>query len=256
MPAKTKVLKMVHVVMYSGGACSWAAAMRVKERHPGEQIVLLFADTRIEDEDLYRFLDDSQKQLGLELIRIADGRTPWEIMRHKHVIANSRIDPCSEILKRKLLDRWYRKNCQTETATLHFGIDWTELHRLKRLREAKQPWRCEAYMTEAPYLQKREMLAWMRKEGLRAPRLYDLGFHHNNCGGFCVKAGQAHFANLLNKLPERYAFHEEQERQLRRIVGDHSILPGRTLEQFRLSIEAKEPIDEFDFGGCGCAIDP
>lgn len=221
---------MNHVVMYSGGACSWATAMRVKERHVGEKIVLLFADTKMEDEDLYRFLEDSREQLGLELVRIAEGRTPWEVMRDKHVIANSRIDPCSEILKRKFLDRWQQANCDQATTVLHFGLDWTELHRLRRLRAAKHPWRCEAYLTKAPYLSKREMLAWMRQTGLRPPRLYELGFAHNNCGGFCVKAGQAHFANLLKQLPERYAFHEEQERALRKVVGDHSILPGKTLE--------------------------
>jgi hypothetical protein len=245
---------MKHVVMYSGGACSWATAMRVKERHPDDEIVLLFADTRMEDEDLYRFLDDSEVQLDVRITRIADGRTPWEIMRHKRIIANSRVDPCSEILKRNLLARWEKANCQIETTTLHFGLDWTELHRLERMRDRKLPWHCEAYMTQAPYLSKREMIAWIRKEGLNPPRLYALGFLHNNCGGFCVKAGQAHFAQLLKQLPERYAYHEEQERQMRELVGDHSILPGRTLEQFRLSIEAREPIDEFDFGGCGCAV--
>jgi hypothetical protein len=227
--------------------------MRAKERHPEERIVLLFADTNMEDEDLYRFLDDSQKQLGLELVRIADGRTPWEVMKDRHILANWKQDVCSFFLKRDLLAQWEKANCNPSFTVLHFGLDWTEVHRLERIRASKHPWRCEAYMTEAPYLSKREMLSWMRKVGLRPPWLYDLGFHHNNCGGFCVKAGQAHFANLLQKLPERYAFHEEQERQLRKIVGDYSILKSGTLEQFRLSIERKEPIDEFDFGGCGCA---
>ena len=41
-----------HLVMFSGGVGSWAAAKRVVERHGTEGVVLLFADTLIEDEDL------------------------------------------------------------------------------------------------------------------------------------------------------------------------------------------------------------
>jgi hypothetical protein len=44
-----------HVVMFSGGVGSFAAADRVVREH-GRDVTLLFADTLIEDADLYRFL--------------------------------------------------------------------------------------------------------------------------------------------------------------------------------------------------------
>src|SRR5690348_12113868 len=44
-----------HVVMFSGGVGSFAAADRVVRQH-GRDVTLLFADTLIEDADLYRFL--------------------------------------------------------------------------------------------------------------------------------------------------------------------------------------------------------
>ncbi len=56
-------------------------------------------------------------------------------------------------------------------------------------------------------------------EGIAPPRLYAMGFPHNNCGGFCVKAGQAHFALLLRTMPERYAYHEAKENELRAELG-------------------------------------
>lgn len=46
---------MQHVVMYSGGIGSWAAAKQVVQQAGAENMVLLWADTKIEDEDLYRF---------------------------------------------------------------------------------------------------------------------------------------------------------------------------------------------------------
>jgi hypothetical protein len=42
--------------MFSGGVGSWAAAKRVAEAHGTEGMVLLFADTLVEDADTYRFL--------------------------------------------------------------------------------------------------------------------------------------------------------------------------------------------------------
>ena len=41
-----------HVVFYSGGIASWAAAKRVAETHGVDGLKLLFADTLTEDEDL------------------------------------------------------------------------------------------------------------------------------------------------------------------------------------------------------------
>jgi len=49
-------------------------------------------------------------------------------------------------------------------------------------------------------MMKDEMMAWLVREGIALPRLYGLGFSHNNCGGFCIKAGQANFKLLLEIL--------------------------------------------------------
>jgi hypothetical protein len=93
--------------------------------------------------------------------------------------------------------------------------------------------------------------------------LYAAGFPHNNCGGFCVRAGQAQFRQLLQIMPSRYAYHEAQEAKLRDHLGkDVAILRDRrggttkpmTMQEFRERIEAEEaPASEDDgWGGCGC----
>lgn len=254
-----------HLVPFSGGVCSWAAARRVVEKHGVEHTVLLFADTKMEDEDLYRFLDEAAANVGAPLVKIADGRNPWEVMRDERIIAGGMTgaDPCSKKLKRELMDRWFRANCTLETIT-HLGLDWTEAHRLVRLREKAPSRLWEAPMAEAPYLTKHQMREWLAREGIKEPRLYGLGFPHNNCGGFCVKAGQAQFALLLKTMPERFAFHEGKENEMREYLGkDYSILTeqkrGRKyflpLSELRHRVEQQLPLDMFDWGGCGCAID-
>lgn len=184
--------------------------------------------------------------------------TPWELFARQGMIGNSRSPLCSVYLKREVLDEWHRTNTLELTTTLYIGIDWTEEHRLHDLRNAKPTWRIEAPMCEEPLWDKCRMLDELKAIGIQPPRLYAFGFPHNNCGGFCVKAGQAHFAHLLRVMPDRYRYHEEQEQKLRDQVGDFSVLTDRrgdgkkkplTLRKLRERIEAGESFDRNDWGG-------
>jgi hypothetical protein len=261
-----------HVVMFSGGIGSWMAARRVVEQHGTKDVTLLFTDTLIEDHDLYRFLDEAAEDVGAPLVRIAEGRTPWQVFRDERFLGNSRIDPCSKILKRQLGDKWLTENCDPADTTVYVGVDWSEIHRFEgqgdraglKARKLEQGWRYEAPLTEPPYLTKEEMIAALVKRGIRPPRLYALGFSHNNCGGWCVKAGKGHYARLLEKLPDVYAFHEAQERDFREFIGkDVAILRNAdgsplTLEAFRRLVQGTGCgslfFDPNDLGGCGCFV--
>jgi hypothetical protein len=257
---------MRHVVMFSGGIGSWAAAKRVAEQHGTDNLTLLFTDTLIEDEDLHRFLPEAAANVGGQLVRIAEGRTPWEVFRDVKFLGGRRGDPCSRILKRRMLDRWLTANCDPADTIVYVGIDWTEEHRYTRLRDrrAEAGWRYEAPLCGPPYLTKNDMIRQAKDAGINLPRLYEMGFAHNNCGGFCVKAGAGHFANLLRTMPERYAHHEAQEAAIQPLLASpQTILRDRTggdtkplsLRTLRERIERGQQPDMFDIGGCGCFVD-
>jgi len=257
-----------HVVMLSGGIGSWAAGKRVAQKHGSNNLTLLFCDTLIEDWDCYRFLDDAVANLGGEFVRLCDGRDPWQVFRDEGTIANTRVDLCSRILKRDLSDKWLAEHCEPADTIVYLGIDWTEIHRFDnrhgrgaKNRYAKNGWICEAPLCEPPYLDKRDLLAWASREGLTPSRAYEQGMSHDNCGGFCVKAGVGHFAQLLKMRPEIYRHHEEQEAAF---PGDRTILRDRnygetkplSLRELRNRIEAgaDSQIDMFEIGGCGCFL--
>ena len=94
--------------------------------------------------------------------------------------------------------------------------------------------------------------------------MYEMGFTHNNCGGFCVKAGQGQFEMLWKLLPEVYLKNENEEQLaikanpnlrpfLRKTINGK--LRYLTLKQFREEfLESNKPIDSDEFGGCGCAL--
>jgi hypothetical protein len=152
----------------SGGACSWAAIKLQAMDSGTANLTCLFADTLIEDDDLYRFLIDTAANIyGVErphlpglanipplkemaarkehltrlraeamdvlpgLVWIAEGRTPWEVYRDERFIGNSLADPCSKILKRQLLDRWMNENCPRPTTPRVVGLGQWERERFE-----------------------------------------------------------------------------------------------------------------------------
>jgi hypothetical protein len=253
---------MRHIVSFSGGLGSFMAAERVIQAHGPDDVTLLFTDTLTEDEDLYRFLNDSQTYFGIPVTIIKDGRDIWEVFNDVKYMGNSRVDPCSKHLKRDLAKRWMKDNMPPEESVLYFGIGWDEVNRMKAIEKNWQPYKVSAPLTEPPYLDKSDMINHLQNVGIRPPRLYKMGFPHNNCGGFCVKTGQAQFARLLKEMPKRYAYHEEKQEELFERIGKHGFiritrnkkLHYLSLKEFREYVEGKGEIDLFDVGGCGCFV--
>jgi Phosphoadenosine phosphosulfate reductase family. len=254
---------MNHVVMYSGGIGSWAAAKRVAEAHGTEHLTLLFTDTKTEDPDTYRFLRESAANVGGRLVEIAEGRNIWQVFEDERYLGNTRADPCSRILKREMADRWLSVNHTPEGCVVYIGIDWSEIHRWERLAERRKPWIYEAPLCRPPYLTKTQMHQWAEREGLSKQWLYQIGAAHANCGGGCIKMGVGGFTRLYRAAPDRFAQWEHNEQRLRDLLGDVAILRDRSggetkplpLKVLRERIEAGYQPDLFAIGGCGCFVD-
>lgn len=295
------------VAKISGGVGSYSAARRYVDEHGCDDLSLLFTDTLCEDQDAYRFLiagaanlfgitlpdgfiptiDDfprwedrpAYKAFVLSLAArtmsviprfhwIADGRDPWDVYEHERFLGNSRVDPCSKILKRQLADRWLAGNCDPASTTVIVGIDYEERERMYgneargsaglKARMAERGWNFEAPLCHAPFLSWIDRKARLKQEGLWLPRLNEAGFAHNNCGGFCCKGGQGHWKLMLRVFPERYAYAERREQEFRSLLGDVSMLSDRrggskkslTLETLRA--RDLRPDEEADMGACGC----
>ncbi len=222
--------EIVRVVMVSGGLGSFEAAHRVLERYGKKNVHLWFADTRMEDEDLYRFLNEVEAILGKKIGRFAEGRTPWEVFKDERFLGNSRIDPCSKILKRQFLREKLFSTFGDVNKTVYLGLDWTEPHRVSRASEywGKDGIKVDFPLCWEPFLFPQDYFGIVRSYGVEPPRLYEYGFPHNNCGGACVKAGIKQWAHLWKTFPDRYRWHENQEEQLRHYLGKNiSILVDR-----------------------------
>lgn len=235
---------MRHVVSLSGGLASAVAAERVIERYGRSRVDLWFADTLWEDEDLYRFLDDCMARWGGRLIRRCDGRTPLEVAADRQIIPNQKRAPCSYELKTQLFEAWLWKGARP--ITVHLGLDWTEMDRIDKRRWwhrwSGKPRRPVSYASRVPGVYEDFPLLWrpyefrplaevVRSWGIEPPRLYAMGFAHNNCGGRCVKQGRGGWLRLAAHFPERFAEVRDWEQEQREKGGpraDFAILRDQT----------------------------
>lgn len=227
MPTTAPPAGRRHVIQFSGSAGSALSALYVAERVDPSTMSLLIADTQVEDEDLWRFSRDLSDMIGVPLTIVADGRDPWQLFRDKRFLANDRLALCTKHLKQIPCRTWMERNAPPETSIPYVGIEPTKKDRPRAAAIARNwaPWTVEFPLLAGPDRTKDEILEELRERGLNPPRLYEMGFEHNNCGGACVRAGQKQWRHLLEVFPDRYARAESEEEEIRAYLGkDVSIL--------------------------------
>jgi hypothetical protein len=227
-----------HIIFFSGGKSSFAVADWVKCNYPNDNILLYFTDTLWESPDLYRFIREASDKLQLPLLTHSSGLNPMQLMFEKKMVYNSRIGDCSKLLKMRVASNFLKKGIRPEVevwrnkellrsedlsgATLYFGIGFDEMHRQDAIVENWKPFTVEMPLIDN-YVDNNAVL---KKYGIRQPSLYDLGFAHNNCNGRCVKAGQGHYKNLKEKMPEVFKELMEQEHHMMLYVSSWRFING------------------------------
>ena len=263
------------VVLFSGGLTSYEAGKRALARYGKSRTHFWFSDTRTEDEDLYRFNKEVEEFLGIEIDVLDQGKDIWDVFFENKMMGSSRFDICSRILKREQMDkRMQTRYPDPSKVVIVIGMDDTEdCHRIAKIQRAFDPYYVWFPLHDSPHISKRGIIRQLNKDGIQEPRLYNMGFKHNNCGGFCVKAGYAHFHHLLLTMPDRYAYHEAKEQEFRekiaanpetatimryRINSPTGKSKGRpmTMKEFRERIESGERFvrnARSDFS-CACLV--
>jgi hypothetical protein len=71
--------------------------------------------------------------------------------------------------------------------------------------------------------------------GIKLPKMYELGFHNNNCIG-CVKGGKGYWNHIRKHFPEHYERMAKSER-----VAGHSCIKGKFLDELKPNEGKHEP---------------
>jgi 3'-phosphoadenosine 5'-phosphosulfate sulfotransferase (PAPS reductase)/FAD synthetase len=210
-----------HVIMFSGGASSSYVAKWVVDKYGKENCILLYTDTLWEDEDNLRFLEECANYIGIEITRKVDGRTPEDVFFEQKFLGNARFAKCSEELKvRQTLIYIEELHNEGFVPLLYFGIGPHEKHRAESLTRHYEhfpiePVKCVFPMIDSISSDVKARYIIEHEWGIKLPRMYELGFHHANCAGRCVRAGFHHYANLYLEWPHVFKEQEAMEERFR-----------------------------------------
>lgn len=211
------------VVNVSGGAGSAVALMRCVEA--GHDVDAVFADTRSETEDTYRFLSELEKRAGVPIECLSDGRDIWDVfMQHRILRVMKAGGACkaSVELKQLPLAKYVKDRYTPDECVIATGLDWMEPERQERLAKRLAPYDTMFPLNDAPRLSRCEIIAKLEEYGLPTPEVYAKGWPHNNCGFYgCIMAGQRQWAGLLYDYPEAFGRSMNKENEFREKVNDN-----------------------------------
>lgn len=229
------MVAMKHIVSIGGGVSSTLELpLLIIEKYGAENVDFVIAALKGESSDLWRMVDWLEAKTGKHVTRVA--WTPyknhiyykvernywidappwawsdiWRIFNIEGMMGNSLADPCSRVLKRTTMKSYILDKYRYSDTVLHVGITKGEIDRQLAI---VQNWMksgvqvefdlCDVDLKGTSAERAERILGWI-------PHLYVEGHSHNNCNGFCVKAGHEQMAMLLYYDRPTYLYHEGKE---------------------------------------------
>lgn len=172
-----------HIVSLSGGKDSTAMLLRMLEEGMPVDIII-FCDTGLEFEGMYRHIDKLEKYIGIPITRLKSAQ-PFEYLFFEHM--PKRKNPeligrkgyswggprnrwCTAMLKTRIIDRYLRELSKEYTLKQYIGIAADEPQRVREYNYPLIDWG----MTEA------DCLAYCKERGFDWDGLYDI-FNRVSC---------------------------------------------------------------------------
>lgn len=212
------------VCRFSCGAASAVATklVCVEQAAKGrlDELIIVNAFIKEEHEDNRRFLADCERWFEHPVTVIHNEKykaSTLEVWRRKRYIKGLLGAPCSQELKRELLDKFSRP---TDIFVLGFTAE--ERDRLDTFIDANNGRRVIVPLIERG-LTKADCLAIIARADIEVPAMYKLGYRNANCIG-CPKGGQNYWQAIRADFPERFV----QIREIQESIG-----PGAYFLRFR-----------------------
>lgn len=195
---------MTHVICYSGGHSSALAAIEVRRRFPGEQVVLLNHDMAfwVEHADIKRFKREVAEHLGLPITyaNYKDAQLDQFdvcVEAGAFKVVNGQ-EFCTNRLKTRPFMQWLAENHPAGDCICYYGFDANEMGRVQRRSSFMA---AAGYRTDFPLALWSDRTIFATEEiGIARPNTYSV-FRHGNCVG-CLKAGKQHWYIVYCERPD------------------------------------------------------
>lgn len=189
------------LVWFSCGAAS-AVASKVAVDKYGDLCEVVTCDTRnTEHPDNERFLQDVERWIGKPITQLRSSKyaSTDDVFAATRYMSGSKGARCTTELK-----KLPRVAFQRETDTHIFGYTADEQRRADDF-EKRNPELAVEWILIDEGISKEDCLKRLTSAGIALPKMYSLGFDHNNCMG-CVESASPGYWNRTRKLfPDVFA---------------------------------------------------
>ena len=199
------------VVWFSCGAASAIAAKYAVKKYDNCEVV--YYDTGGEHPSNIQFLKDIEKWIGrgITILKNDKYKDHFEVFEKEKYLNGIKGARCTTELKKKLRIKYQRPD------DIHmFGYTLEEKHRAEKF-ESFNPELFVDWILISKEITKENCLGMLWQSGIKLPKMYDLGYNHNNCIG-CVKGGKGYWNKIRKDFPEHFSKMAKIERKI-----NHSI---------------------------------
>jgi len=199
------------VVWFSCGAASAVAALLALKFYGPPRVQIVYCDTLAsEDSDNARFLADVSKWLHhpIHVIKSKKYDSIDEVFEQERFMSGPKGARCT--IEMKKVPRF---NYQRPDDIHVMGLTLDEHKRIEDFEPRNPELTCHWILRDS-FIRKKDCYRILREAGIDLPRMYSLGFEHNNCIG-CVKAtSPAYWQQIAKHYPKHYARRARQSRDI------------------------------------------
>lgn len=197
------------IVWFSCGVPSACAAKLTVQKHPDAMVI--YCDvSKDEDADNIRFRSDVERWIGkpVQLIKSEKFDTVDEVFAKERYMSGPKGARCTTEMKK------IPRLAFQQPDDIHiFGFAWDEMERRYDFERRNPELNLEWPLFTAG-LEVDDCLKMVQKAGIAVPRMYLLGFEHNNCWG-CVKSSSPKYWNLVRRYrPDVFERRATRSREL------------------------------------------
>jgi 3'-phosphoadenosine 5'-phosphosulfate sulfotransferase (PAPS reductase)/FAD synthetase len=185
------------IVWFSCGAASAIAAMYAVKKYKNCEVV--YCDTGGEHESNKKFLLDVENLINKKIVILKNNnyKDHFDVFQQKNFFVKVGFAYCTIELKKKLRLQYQKAD---DIHILGYTLD--EKTRVKRFNK-NNPELFTDWILIDKGLTKEDCLGILWQKGIKLPKLYDLGYNHNNCIG-CVKGGIGYWNKIKKDFPEQF----------------------------------------------------
>jgi len=198
---------------WSGGITSAVACKLAIDLYGKDNCRVIFIDTKNEDDDTYRFMDDCSKwyELPIETITSDKHESVQDVWLKYKALNNASGAVCSSEMKRQVREKWQKENTWEHQV---FGFELDEAKRAKGmvLNHAKTK---PIFPLMMYGLNKKDCINIVSEAGIEPPNMYKLGFLNNNCFKTgCVQGGIGYWQKMKRDFPNKFNAMAEMEHRI------------------------------------------